>query len=96
MLVYQIYIIIPYQDSLTFGEACKQVPEFNVNLVEKATFLARLARAPLEISRHLRACAYRLKCSPMPRINFFFGKVPSSLSKMRYNLEFSCHKTTKL
>ena len=24
------------------------------------------------------------------------GKVPSSLSKMRFNLEFSCHKTTKL
>ena len=26
----------------------------------------------------------------------FLGKVPSSLSKMRFNLEFSSHKTTKL
>ena len=26
----------------------------------------------------------------------FFGNVPFSLSKMRFNLEFSCHKTTKL
>ena len=26
----------------------------------------------------------------------FFGKVPSSLSKMRFNLEFSCYKTTNL
>ena len=24
----------------------------------------------------------------------YLGKVPSSLSKMRFNLEFSCHKTS--
>ena len=29
----------------------------------------------------------------MIRIKFFFGKVPSSLSKMTLNLEFSYHKT---
>ena len=42
-----------------------------------------------------RACAYRLKCSP---IKIFWEKfhLKSSLSKIRFNLEFSCHKTTKL
>ena len=49
---------------------------------------------PCRLTANLRACAYHLKYSSSAHINFFL-KVPS-LSKMRFNLEFSCRKTTKL
>ena len=40
--------------------------------------------------------SYRLKCSPSVHIKFFLEKVPPCLSKLGFNLEFSCHKSAKV
>ena len=42
---------------------------------------------------NLMICANCLKCSPSEHIWKFQKKVPSSLSKMRFNIDYSCHTT---